>query len=82
MTRLYRLSPCLFNIYAEYLIQNTGLDETQPGIKFAGRNNDSLTYADDTILMAESKGPLDEGERGKLKSWLKTQFAKNENHGI
>ena len=58
MTRLYRLSPCLFNIYAEYLIQNTGLDETQPGIKFAGRNNDSLTYADDTILMAESKEDL------------------------
>ena len=49
------LSPCLFNLYAEYIMQNTGLDEVQAGIKIAGRNINNLGYADDTILMAESK---------------------------
>ena len=47
------LSPCLFNLYAEYIMRNTGLEETQAGIKIAGRN--ILRYADDTILMAESE---------------------------
>ena len=49
------LSPCLFNLYAEYIIQNAGLDEVQAEIKIAGRNISHLRYADDTTLMAESK---------------------------
>ena len=52
------LSPCLFNLYAEYIMQNDGLDEAQAGIKIAGRNINNLRYADDTTLMAESKGEL------------------------
>ena len=60
------LSPCLFNLYAEYIVRNTGLHDAQAGIKIAGRNISNLTYADDTILMAESEeGPLDESERGE-----------------
>ena len=49
------LSPCLFNLYAEYIMRNTGLEETQAGIKIAGRNINNLRYADDTTLMAESE---------------------------
>ena len=49
------LSPCLFNFYAEYIMTNTGLEETQAGIKIAGRNINHLRYADDTTLMAESE---------------------------
>ena len=49
------LSPCLFNLYAEYIMQNAGLDEAQAGIKTAGRNINNLKYADDTTLMAKSK---------------------------
>ena len=49
------LSPCLFNLYAEYIIQNAGLDEAQTGIKIAGRNINNLRYADYIILMAESE---------------------------
>ena len=49
------LSPCLFNLYAEYIIRNTGLEEAQAGIKTAGRNINHFRYADDTTLMAESK---------------------------
>ena len=49
------LSPCLFNFYAEYIMRNAGLEETQAGIKTAGRNLDNLRYADDTTLMAESE---------------------------
>ena len=56
------LSPCLFNFYAEYIMQNARLDEAQAGIKIAGRNINNLRYADDTTLMAESKE--------KLKSFL------------
>ena len=52
------LSPCLFNFYAEYIMRNTGLEETQAGIKIAGRNLNNLRYADDTTLMAESKEEL------------------------
>ena len=48
------LSPCLLNLYAEYIMLNAGLDVAQAGIKIAGRNINNLTYADDTILMAES----------------------------
>ena len=51
----YILSPCLFNLYAEYIMRNAGLDEAQAGIKIAGRNISNLRYADDTTLMAESK---------------------------
>ena len=49
------LSPCSFNFYAEYIMRNTGLEETQAGIKIAGRNINNLRYADDTSLMAESE---------------------------
>ena len=59
MLRLYIVtSPCLFNLYAEYIIQNAGLDEAQAGIKIAGRNISNLRYADDSTLMAESEGEL------------------------
>ena len=50
-----QLSPCLSNLYAEYILRNPGLEEAQAGIKIAGRNINNLRYADDTILMAESK---------------------------
>ena len=49
------LSPCLYNLYAEYIMRNTGLDEAQAGIKIAGRNINNLRYAEDTTLMAESE---------------------------
>ena len=52
------LSPCLFNFYAEYIMQNARLDESQAGIKIAGRNINNLRYADDAILMAESEEKL------------------------
>ena len=53
------LSPCLFNLYAEYIMRNAGLDEAQAGIKFVGRYINNLRYADDTTLMAESKEELE-----------------------
>ena len=56
------LSPCLFNMYAEYIMQNTRLDEAQAGIKIARRNIDNFRYADDTTLIVESE---------ELKSFLK-----------
>ena len=60
------LSPCLFNLYAEYIMRNAGLEEAQAGIKIARRNINNLRYADDTTLMAESEEePLDESERGE-----------------
>ena len=62
----YILSPWLFNLYAEYIMRNTGLEEAQAGIKIAGRNINNLRYADDTTLMEESG-----------KSWLKTQYSEN-----
>ena len=49
------LSPCLLNLYAEYIMRNTGLDEAQAGIKFVRRNINNLRYADDTTLMTENK---------------------------
>ena len=52
------LSPCLFNLYAEYIMRNAGLDETQAGIKTAGGNINNLRYADNTILTAESEEEL------------------------
>ena len=73
------LSPCLFNLYAEYIIQNAGLDEAQAGIKTSRRNINNLRYADDTTLMAESKElkSLLMKVKGKLKTWLKTQHSEN-----
>ena len=56
--------PCLFNLYAEYIMRNTGLEETQAGIKIAGRNIKNLRYADDMTLMAESE---EESEKVVLK---------------
>ena len=68
------MSPCLFNLYTEYIIRNAGLDEAQAGNKIAGRNINNLRYADDTILMAESEEELKsllvkvkESERAGLK---------------
>ena len=52
------MSACLFNLYAEYIMQNAGLDESQAGIKVAGRNINNLRYADDTTLMVESEEEL------------------------
>ena len=52
------LSPCLFNLYAEYIMRNAGLDEAQAGIKITGRNINNLRYVDDTTLMAESEEEL------------------------
>ena len=67
------LSPCLFNLYAEYIMWNAGLDEAQAGIKTARRNINNLRYADDTTIMAESKElksllmKMKEGEKVGLK---------------
>ena len=52
------LSPCLFNLYAEYFLRNAGLEEVQAGIKIAGRNINNVRYADDTTVMAESEEEL------------------------
>ena len=54
----YILSPCLFNLFAEYIVRNAGLEEAQAGIKIAGRDINNLRYADDTTLMAESEEEL------------------------
>ena len=74
----YILSPCLFNFYAEYIMRNAGLDDSQAGIKIAGKNINSLRYADDITLMAEREEDLKslESERGEWKSWLKLNFQK------
>ena len=58
MSRLCTLSPCLFNLYAEYIMRNAGLEETQAGIKITRRNINNLRYSDDTTLMAESEEEL------------------------
>ena len=67
------LSPCLFNLYEEYIMQNAGLDEAQAGIKIAGRNTKNLRYAADTTLMAESE---------ELKSLLMKVEEKSEKVGL
>ena len=64
----YILPPCLFNLYAEYLMQNAGLDEAQAGIKIAVRNINNLRYADDTTLMAESEEELKDRKSTRLNS--------------
>ena len=75
------MSPCLFNLYAEYLMQNAALDEAQAGIKIAGRNINNLRYADDTTLMVESeeelKSLLMKVKEESEKSWLKTHHSRN-----
>ena len=77
-------SPCLFNLYAEYIMWNARLDEAQAGIKIAGRNINNLRYADDTTLMAESEEELKSllMKVREWKNWLKTQHSKNKDHGI
>ena len=78
------LSPCLFNLYAEYIMQNARLDEAKAGIKITRRNINNVRYADDTTLMAESE----EEQKASWWKWkrrvkrLKTQHSKNEHHGI
>ena len=67
------LSSCLFNLYAEYIVRNAGLDEAEAGIKIAGRNINNLRYADDTTLMAESE---------ELKSLLMKLKEESENVGL
>ena len=81
----YILSPCLFNFYAEYIMQNARLDEAQAGIKFAKRNINNLRYANDTFLMAESKEELksllmkvkEESEKACLKLNIKKQRSRH-----
>ena len=76
----YIFAPWLFNLYAEYIMRNVGLDEAQARIKIAGRNVNNLRYADDPTLKAKwrrTKEPLDESEREDWKSWLKAQLSKN-----
>ena len=68
------LSPCLFNFYAEYIMRKAGLEETQAGIKIAGRNINNVRYADDTTLMAESEE--------ELKSLLMKVKEESENVGL
>ena len=68
------LSPCLFNFYAEYIMRNTWLEETQAGIKIARKSINNLRYADDTILMAESEE--------ELKSFLMKVKEENEKAGL
>ena len=73
------LSPCLFNLYAEHITRNAGLDEAQVGIKIAGRNINNLRYADDTTLVAESeeelKSLLMKVKEESKKNWLKAQHS-------
>ena len=74
------LSPCLFNLHAEYIMRNAGLDEAQAGIKIAGRNINKLRCADDTTLMSESKelkSLLMKVKEESGKSWLKFQHSEN-----
>ena len=75
------LSPCLFNLYAEYILRNAGLKEAQAGINIARRNINNLRYADDTPYGRKWRGneePLDESERGEWKNWLETQYSKKQ----
>ena len=74
------LSPCLFNLYAEYVMKNAGLEEARAGIKIARRNINNLRYADDTTLMVESEEELKNLSmkvKEESESWLKTQHSEN-----
>ena len=76
----------LFNLYAEYIMGNAGLEEAQAGLKIVGRIINNLRYADDTTLMAENEEELKslsmKVKVGSGKSWLKAQHSENEDHGI
>ena len=85
------LSPCLFNLYAEYIMRNARLDEAQAGIRIDGRNINTLRYADDICHIIcrwygrkqrRTKKPLHESERREWKSCLKSQHLENEDYGI
>ena len=80
------LSPCLFNLYTEYITRIASLDEAQVGIKISGRNINNLKYVDDITLMAESKEELKsllvKVKRGSEKASLKFNIQKNQEHGI
>ena len=75
------LSPCLFNLYVEYIMRNVGLEEAQAGVKIARRNINNSRYVDDTTpygrKQRRTKEPLDESERGEWKTWLKAQHSEN-----
>ena len=74
------MSPCFFNFYAEYIMRNAGLEETQARIKIAGRNINKLRYPDNTTLMTESEEELKSLLRKvkeEWKSWLKAQHSEN-----
>ena len=79
------LSPCLLNLYAEYIMQNAGLDESQAGIKIAGTTSNMqrcICFYSNVRKWRRTKEPLDEDERGKQKSWLKTWHSINKDHCI
>ena len=80
------MSPCLFNLYAEYIMQNARLDEPQAGIKMAGRNNNNLKYEDDTTIMSECekelKSLLMKVKEESEKAGLKLNIQKTKYHGI
>ena len=79
------LSPCLLNLYAEYIMRSTGLEEAQAGIKTAGRNINNLRYTDDTTLMAESEEELKSllmKVKRRVRKLLKAQHSGNEDHGV
>ena len=77
------MSSCSFNLYAEYIKQNAGLDEAQAGIKIVRRNTNNLRYTDDTTFMSESeeelKSLLRKVKKESEKNWLKTQHSKAKN---
>jgi len=80
------LSPCIFNLYAEYIMRNARLDEAQAGIKIDGRNINNFRYSGDTTLMAESeeelKSLLMKVKEDSQKSGLKHNIQKSEDHGL
>ena len=79
------LSPYLFNLHAEYIMRNAGLEEAQAGIKIARRNINNLRYADDSTFMAESKelkSLLMKVKEESEKNWVKAQHSENEDYGI
>ena len=79
------LSPCLFNLYTEYIMRNAGLEEAQAGIKIARRNINNFRYGNDTTLMAESEEELTAfwwKWKKRVKNWLKVQHSENEDHGV
>ena len=80
------LSPCLFNLYAEYVMRNAGLDEAEAGIKIAGRNINNVRYVDGIIFMSDSeeelKSLLMKVKEESEKSWLEAQHTESKDHDI